>query len=329
MNKKKIMIVFLVLIILVSGCGKGKDDSRVIIYTNSDDEAVQAMKKALDRHGYKGKYTIQSLGTSELGGKMVTEGNRIEGDMITQASYFIDNAQKQTRMFQKLPQTKKPIESSPNYRTPLLRNVGSMFINTKQLEKEGLKPPKTTKDLTKPEYKDKIAIPSIMGSSTGWLLIQAILNEYGDKKGQEILNKLIDNAGPHLEASGSGPLKKVQTGEVVAGFGLRGQALDAKEKGLPIKTVDPKEGNFSLKESIGIVKKDNISKKKQQRMEGMLKVIQQDARKELIHQYPVPVYQGEHVSKKEQPKYLKQWKDPLDVDLLKQHQQKYKEANQN
>ena len=43
----------------------------VVIYSNADEEAQQAMKKALDENGFKGKYLMQGFGTSELGGKLV------------------------------------------------------------------------------------------------------------------------------------------------------------------------------------------------------------------------------------------------------------------
>ena len=48
------------------------------------------------------------------------------------------------------------------------------------------------------------------------------------------------NAGPHLESSGSAPIKKVRAGEVAIAFGLRHQAIKDKNDGLPIKDyIDP------------------------------------------------------------------------------------------
>ena len=47
---------------------------QVVIYTNADEEAQQAMKNALDNNGFKGAYLMQSFGTSELGGKLAAEG---------------------------------------------------------------------------------------------------------------------------------------------------------------------------------------------------------------------------------------------------------------
>ena len=64
----------------IAGCGGsegGKDAAAVkqtVIYTNSDEEAQTAMKNALDKNGFEGKYIMQSFGTSELGGKLAAEG---------------------------------------------------------------------------------------------------------------------------------------------------------------------------------------------------------------------------------------------------------------
>ena len=56
---------------VLTGCGSGANaaSGEVVIYTNADDEAMEAMKHALDANGYEGKYLMQSFGTSELGGK--------------------------------------------------------------------------------------------------------------------------------------------------------------------------------------------------------------------------------------------------------------------
>ena len=85
-----------------------------------------------------------------------------------------------------------------------------------------------------PVYKDMISVTDISSSSTAWLLIQALVSEYGEEEAQEILTKIYENAGPHIEDSGSGPLKKVRAGEVAVGFGLRHQAVADKEAGLPV-----------------------------------------------------------------------------------------------
>lgn len=132
---------------------------------------------------------------------------------------------------------------------------GHNVFNTQVMEENNLAVPTCLKDLTKPEYKDLISVTDIKSSSTAWLLIQALVSAYGDDGAKEVLTGIYENAGPHIESSGSAPLKKVRAGEVAVGFGLRQQAVSDKAQGLPVDFADPTEGNFSLTESVAVVDK--------------------------------------------------------------------------
>ena len=186
--------------------------------SNGDEEAVVCYGKCIDGAGYEGQYLVQSLGTSELGGKLLAEGDQIEADLVTMSSYFVESAQEQHSMFRDLSFETKALEEYPSYYTPILANTGAIFVNTEVLKENGLAMPTSIKDLTKPEFRGLVSIPNIMDSSTGWLLIQAMISEYGEEEGKTILHDLVANVGPHLESSGSGPIKKVQAGEVAARF---------------------------------------------------------------------------------------------------------------
>lgn len=310
--------------IVLAACGGAEAGSKdqVIIYSNADDEAVQVMEATLDKKGYEGKYLIQSFGTSELGGKIMAEGKDIEADVVTTASYFIESAQKSKSMFVDLSSDLKPLDGGTTFALPILGNIGSIFINTDLLKQKGLPVPTSIKDLTDPAYKDMLSFPNILDSSTGWLLVQAIINEYGEKEGKKILADLTKNAGPHIESSGSGPIKKVKTGEVAVGFGLRIQAIDAKKEGLPIDYIDPIEGNFTLTESVAVVDKEGD----EALARDIAKIISTEARPDLLKQYPVALYEGEQVNEEYVPKYLKKWDTTLTVDLLEKHQAFFKEA---
>lgn len=310
--------------IVLAACGGVEAGSKdqVIIYSNADDEAVEVMEATLDKKGYEGKYLIQSFGTSELGGKMMAEGKDIEADVVTMASYFIESAQKSQSMFVDLSSDLKPLDGGTTFALPILGNIGSIFINTDLLKQKGLPVPTSIKDLTEPAYKDLLSFPNILESSTAWLLVQAIIKEYGEKEGQQILADLIKNAGPHIESSGSGPIKKVKTGEVAVGFGLRIQAIDAKNEGLPIDYIDPIEGNYTLTESVAVVDKEGDEALARE----IAKVIATEARPDLLKQYPVALYEGEQVNEEFVPKYLKKWDTTLMVDLLEKHQAFFKEA---
>lgn len=322
-NSVWLLLICSIVLVLTACSGKASENDKVIIYSNADEEAITAMEQALKDEGLSGKYIIQSMGTSELGGKMIAEGNKIEADVVTMASYFIDSAQKKNNMFTDIKGSKEAIDSQPSYALPILGNMGAIFVNTEVLKQKKLDTPTSIVDLTKPEYKDLVSIPNIMDSSTGWLLIQAILHQYGEEKGKEVLHNLLANVGPHLESSGSGPIKKVQTGEVAVGFGLRAQAVNAKAEGQPIQYIDPTEGNFSLTESVAVVNKGGD---KQKLAMKIAKVIADKARPALLKQYPVALYKGETVAKEHEPKHATKWETPLTVDLLEQHQAFFKSA---
>jgi len=317
-------VVSLSLVLILAACGKSSaEENQIVISTNGDEEAIEAMKAALDSEGYEGKYVVQSLGTSELGGKLIAEGDQIDADIVTMSSYFIESAQEKNSMFEDLTFESNSLEEFPSYYTPILANTGSLFANTEVLKQKGLDMPTSIKDLTKPEYEGLVSIPNILDSSTGWLLVQAIINEYGEEEGQTILHDLIANVGPHLESSGSGPIKKVQAGEVAVGFGLRHQAVEAKEQGAPIDFIDPTEGNFSLTESIAVV--DKGEETNTLAME-MAEVIVTDARSDLITYYPVALYEGETVADVNKPAHSAVYSEPLTVELLEAHQDYFKSA---
>ncbi|MCH4179661.1 MAG: extracellular solute-binding protein [Megasphaera sp.] len=308
----------------MAGCGSSDSSNvssgeQVVIYTNADPEAQDAFKHALDKNGFEGQYVMQSFGTSELGGKLMAEGKNIEADLVTMSTYYLDSAQKQNQMFADLTFDAKTIQPTPAYYKPTTGQFGALFVNTEVLQKENLPMPTSIKDLTKPIYKDKISLPDIMGSSTAWLLVQAVYDTYGEQEGTKLLKELEANAGPHMEKSGSGPLKKVKSGEVAIGFGLRQQGIVEQGKGLPIRVVDPQEGNFFLTEGVAVVNKGD-SKKKELAMK-MAACIIKNSRQELLKFYPMALYEGETVDEAVKPAYSKQFKEPLTVDLLKKHQQ--------
>lgn len=317
---KKIMSIALCLCMAASLCagltGCGSADQTVIIYSNADDEAVESMKKTLDANGYEGKYTIQSFGTSELGGKLLAEGTDIEADMVTMSSYYIESAQNQHNMFQDLTFDVNTTDAFPAYYAPFLANQGALLLNTEVLAEAGLDTPAAIGDLSDPQYDGYISVVDIQGSSTAWLMVQALVSEYGEEGAKEVLTGIYQNAGAHLEQSGSGPIKKVRAGEVAVGFGLRHQAIADKESGLPVDYVDPAEGNFTLTESLAVV--DKGSKTNSLAME-MVQCIIEKGRADLMTYYPVPLYEGETGDASAISANSKVFSEPLTVELLEKH----------
>ncbi len=301
-----------------SACSKNNSaEKKVIIYSNADDEAVVSVKKALDENGYAGKYIFQSFGTSELGGKLFAEGSDIEADLITMSSFYIESAQERNNMFKDLTFSFDSIVSHPSFYTPLLAIQGAVIVNTKLLSSSGLSIPKSIKDIGNAEYKNLVSVVDPMGSTTAWLMVQALVCEYGEDGAKEALKAIYKNAGPHLELSGSGPIKKIRSGEVAVGFGLRHQAVRDKKAGLPIDFVDPTEGNFSLTESIAVVNKKKYNPLAMEMAECIIK----NGRTFILNDYPVVLYKGETVEKENQASNSKFYPETLTTELLRKHQE--------
>lgn len=176
--------------------------------------------------------------------------------------------------------------------------------------------PTSIKDLAKPEYEGFISVTDVASSSTAWLLIQALISEYGEDEAKEILSDIYKNAGPHIEESGSGPIKKVRSGEVAIGFGLRHQAVADKEEGLPIDYVDPTEGNFSLTESVAVLDKGDDTNALAMEM---AQCIIENGREELQKTYPNALYEGETTNAENKSANPKTFAEPLTADLLEKH----------
>ena len=305
--------------VIFTGCGKtGGSDSgkQVVIYSNADDEAVVAMKNALDNNGYKGQYVFQTFDTSELGGKLLAEGTNIEADLVTMSSFYIESAQDQNKMFKDLTFDTKALDEYPAYYTPITSQEGAIIVNTEMMKENNLPTPTCLKDLADPVYKGFLSVVDIDGSSTAWLMVQALISAYGEDGAQEVLRGIYDNAGDHLEESGSGPIKKVRAGEVAVGFGLRHQALADKESGLPIDFIDPTEGNFSLTESVAVIDKGDKSNDKAMEM---AECIIKNGRAELLKTYPNPLYEGETADAANESAYPKKFPEKLTVELLEKH----------
>ncbi|MDD3218940.1 MAG: ABC transporter permease subunit [Lachnospiraceae bacterium] len=305
---------------LLSGCGTttSANGEEVVLYSNADDEAITAMKDALDSKGYAGQYIIQSFGTSELGGKLLAEGTDIEADLVTMSSFYIDSAQTENAMFANLTFDTGAMKEYPAYYTPITAQEGAIIINTEVMKENNLPMPASIKDLANPEYKGFLSVTDIKGSSTAWLLIQALISEYGEDEAKDILTSIYENAGDHLEDSGSGPIKKVRAGEVAVGFGLRHQAVADKAEGLPIDFVDPVEGNFTLTESVAVIDKgENTNPLAMEMAECIIK----DGRAELLNTYPVPLYEGETADEANASGNPKEFSEPLTAELLMKHQE--------
>jgi len=317
MKKKLLFLAALALLAIgaLAGCGNRSADGLVVIYSNADLEAIEVMTNTLNDNGFQGQFEIQVFGTSDLSARLVAEGVNIESDIVTLSTFFLDTEQEMNNLFADFDTPDGLIAGErQTWESPLLGLEGGLVVNTQVLEQQNLPMPTSIKDLADPVYAGWISVSNPASSTTAWLMVQALVQTYGEDEAKEILTGIIKNAGPHLETSGSAPIRKVESGEVAVGFGLRHQGAALLEHGIPAKVVDPSEGNFVLTESVALMNRDEINPKAKE----MAAVLASKTRSELIKIYPTPLFKDEVGSSAEEER-IKKFEEPLTTALLQQH----------
>ena len=249
-------------------------------------------------------------------GRLLAEGTNLEADMVTMSTFYLQSAQDQNNMFLPLTFDVNTLEEVPDYTAPITSQEGAIIVNTEMLAENNLPMPTCLKDLADPAYAGFVAVTDVQSSSTAWLLMQALVSEYGEEEAQNILHDIYVNAGDHVESSGSAPLQLCEAGEVAVGFGLRHQAVAAKNDGLPIDYVDPTEGNFSLTESVAVLDKGDATNPLAMKM---AQCIIENGRAELQQNYPNPLYEGESSDNANKSAYPKTFSEPLTFELYEHH----------
>ncbi|MEG1630213.1 MAG: ABC transporter substrate-binding protein, partial [Erysipelotrichaceae bacterium] len=106
------------------------------------------------------------------------------------------------------------------------------------LKKHHLQAPKTYEDLLKPEYKGLVAMPDPKSSGTGYFFYKNLVNNWGEEKTIEYIDKLSKNIKQFTE-SGSGPVKMLIQGEIAVGLGLTFQGVNELNNGNPFTLSEP------------------------------------------------------------------------------------------
>ena len=130
---------------------------------------------------------------------------------------------------------------------------GSICVNRAVLERRGLPVPQSWEDLTKPEYKGQIVMPSPLASSTGYMFFLGWIQGLGEEKGWNYFKRLHENI-LFYTSSGARPAAMVAQGEIPIGLSSAAFVQPFMRYRIPVVTVEPNEGVAWDAEASGLPK---------------------------------------------------------------------------
>ncbi|MDO5402403.1 MAG: extracellular solute-binding protein [Eubacteriales bacterium] len=253
---KKIVAVLMCMIMVFSlaGCGKGKD--KVVVYASCEDYRIEDLRKQLKEKFPDIDVVVEYYSTGNATAKLKAEGDKTEADIVigleTASMQQIAPMMADLSGF-KMDHYLEGANDDDNRYIIFEKYEGAVIVNTKTLQEKGLAEPASYDDLLKPEYKGQIAMPNPKTSGTGYMFLYTWADTMGEKQAFDYVDKLQVNIKNFTE-SGSGPMKMLAQGDVAIGLGMIFQAATQITEGVPLKVLQFKEGCPYNTTAMGIVK---------------------------------------------------------------------------
>lgn len=131
--------------------------------------------------------------------------------------------------------------------------ASAMCFNTVEARKGNLPRPVKWTDLENPVYRGKVTMPHPASSGTGYLMVAAWIQMWGEEKAWAFMDKLHANIASYSH-SGSKPCEQAAAGEYVVGLSFPFRAARLKGQGAPIDVVMAAEGTGWEMQTAAIMK---------------------------------------------------------------------------
>ena len=135
--------------------------------------------------------------------------------------------------------------------------MSAFCVNNERLEALNLPKPDSWKSLRDPIYAGQIAVPRPDLSATGYMIVAAQLEFYGEVQGWEDLDALDKNVKVYTESSYQ-PCEMAAKGDVAIGVSFDVAPVNLASAGEPVEAVFATEGAGWDIEANGLLRKDDI-----------------------------------------------------------------------
>ncbi|MEF9920869.1 MAG: extracellular solute-binding protein [Erysipelotrichaceae bacterium] len=246
--KKLLMVAVVITALLVFATQKQEEDT-IIIYSSMEQFRNDELQEQLNQRYKDFKVFVMYMPTAKAAAKISVEKTNSDADIVValETAYLekIKDSLAVVEPYSKLDYL-DDVSHHDNRYVIWERQAGSMIVNNDILKKHHLQAPKTYEDLLKPEYKGLVAMPDPKSSGTGYFFYKNLVNNWGEEKTIEYIDKLSKNIKQFTE-SGSGPVKMLIQGEIAVGLGLTFQGVNELNNGNPFTLSEPEFGSpYSL-----------------------------------------------------------------------------------
>ncbi|MBY0281424.1 MAG: ABC transporter substrate-binding protein [Alphaproteobacteria bacterium] len=247
-------------LLLLWGCEKKKDN--VILYTSQHNKDITVLIDAFQKKYPDIHIEVFRSGTTEIVDKLLLEvrNNNIQPDVIMISDIVAMENLKRKRLLGSLDgiqiaeDLKAFFDSDKTYCGTKRISIGVIFNKNLTIK------PTSFADLNKPEFKDKIVMPSPFYSGAAALMLGIFIEN--PKFGWDFYTKLKSNNIMIVNGNAS-VVEAVANGKKMAGIVVDFMAFNAKHKGSPVDFIDPEEGIVTITEPIALIKKKDENYKPQ------------------------------------------------------------------
>lgn len=268
---KKIYSIVLVMImscsLMLAGCSKSEDkaEKEITVYTSIESEFLQEYIDEFNEKYPDIKVNVVRDSTGIITAKLLAEKDNAQADVIwgvaASSLLVLDNENVLEgylpKGFEKISEKFKDTRNEISRWTGISAWVGVFTVNKEELKNRGIATPKSYADLLKDKYKDEIVMPNPGSSGTGFLMVSAWIQMFGEEKAWEYMDDLNENMKMYVH-SGSAPSKSTASGEQCIGLGMGFSSLRLQKESPQIDTIFPKEGLGWEMEAVALIKKENI-----------------------------------------------------------------------
>ena len=239
----------------------------LLVYTALEDDELAVYIPAFKKAHPEINLSIVRDSTGIVTAKLLAEKDNIQADVVwgtAATSLLVANELGMLKGYnpkgiEKVRKGMKDGKNDPVRWVGVKAYVTGIVGNTIEMEKNGLKLPKSYADLLKPMYQGHLVMPNPASSGTGFLTVSAILQLMGEEKGWDFLDQLHENIAMYTH-SGSKPAKMAGKGEFPIGVSFAYRGFKQRDKGEPVVVAFPSEGSGYEVEANALMKKPRIKK---------------------------------------------------------------------